>query len=96
MAQPHTVILSNPAVRVALEDAWVASAPGSSGGHEEGGFVIRDVNGNLDVVRWPAGERDSMRVPPHPNCQTGDSRIVATFHTHPNTGDDYLQEPSEN
>jgi hypothetical protein len=31
----------------------------------------------------------------HPNCKIGDSRIVATFHTHPNTGEDYLQEPGE-
>lgn len=95
MPQPHNVILSNPSVRAALEDAWLASAPGGSGGHEEGGFVTTDAKGNLIVVRWPEGDQDSIRVPPHPNCKTGDSRIVATFHTHPNTGDDYLQEPSE-
>jgi len=95
MPQRHKVILNDPGVRAALEDAWVASALGGSGGHEEGGFVTTDANGNLDVVRWPGGERDSMRVPPHANCKIGDSRIVATFHTHPNTGDDYLQEPSE-
>lgn len=57
--------------------------------------MTTDADGNLNVVRWPEGERDSIRVPPHPNCEIGGSRIVATFHTHPNTGDDYLQEPSE-
>jgi hypothetical protein len=46
-------------------------------------------------VRWPEGKQDSILVPSHPNCKIGDSRIVATFHTHPNTGDDYLQEPGE-
>jgi len=34
-------------------------------------------------------------VPSHPNCKIGDEVIVASFHTHPNTGEDYLQEPSE-
>ena len=44
---------------------------------------------------WYAGERDSLRVPSHQNCEVDGKRIVATFHTHPNTGKDYLQEPSE-
>lgn len=95
MAESHNAILSNPVVRAALQDAWAASEPGVSGGHEEGGFVTTDENGNLNVVRWPVGERDSMRVPRHQNCKIEDKGIVATFHTHPNTGDDYLQEPSE-
>lgn len=34
-------------------------------------------------------------LPPHHNCQFGGRDIVASFHTHPNTGSDYLQEPSE-
>ena len=51
MAESHNAILSNPSVRAALQDAWAASEPGVSGGHEEGGFVTRDENGNLDVVR---------------------------------------------
>ena len=28
-------------------------------------------------------------------CRIGEMEIVATFHTHPNTGLDYVQEPSE-
>jgi len=72
MAESHNAILSNPSVRAALQDAWAASEPGVSGGHEEGGFVTRDENGNLDVVRWPVGERDSMRVPLHQNCKFGE------------------------
>jgi len=36
-----------------------------------------------------------MLVPRHQNCKIEDRWIVATFHTHPNTGGDYLQEPSE-
>ena len=62
MPQPHNVILNNPVVRAALETAWVDSAAEVSGGHEEGGFVSTDAAGNMDVVRWPEGERDSIRV----------------------------------
>jgi len=34
-------------------------------------------------------------VPSHPNCEIDGLEIVASFHTHPNTGSDYWQEPSE-
>jgi len=34
-------------------------------------------------------------LPPHPNGKINENDIAATFHTHPNTGSDYLQEPSE-
>jgi len=34
-------------------------------------------------------------LPTHLNCKIGEDEIVATFHTDPNTGSDYLQEPSE-
>ncbi|HZM86209.1 MAG TPA: DUF4329 domain-containing protein [Blastocatellia bacterium] len=95
MSQPHNEIFRDPAVRAALEAAWLDSAPGVSGGHEEGGFVITNNDGTLSVVRWPVGERDLIAVPPHPNCEFEGSQIVASFHTHPNTGEDYLQEPSE-
>ena len=33
-------------------------------------------------------------MPPHPACRIGGRDIVATFHTHPNTGTDFLQEPT--
>jgi hypothetical protein len=63
--------------------------------HEEGGFVIRDEDGGLSVRRWPKGLQASIQVPPHRNCVFEGREIVASFHTHPNTGSDYLQEPSE-
>jgi len=34
-------------------------------------------------------------LPPHHDCKIGEDEIVASFHTHPNTGSDFLQEPSE-
>jgi hypothetical protein len=80
---------------MALKQAWEDSRPGVTGGHEEGGFILRDLASNLSVARWPAGAQNSISLPPHQNCKIGDYEIVATFHTHPNTGRNYLQEPSE-
>jgi len=88
-------ILDDPVVRAALKQAWEDSQPGPTGDHEEGGFILRDSAGNLRIECWPHGQQNSMVVPPHPNCRINDQDIVATFHTHPNTGADYVQEPGE-
>jgi hypothetical protein len=95
MVQDPITILNVPTIRTALRQAWEDSQPGLTGGHEEGGFVLRNQAGDLSVVRWPKGAQNSILLPPHPNCQLGQNDIIATFHTHPNTGGDYLQEPSE-
>jgi hypothetical protein len=95
MVQQRGTILDNAAVCAALTQAWEDSQPGVTGGHEEGGFILRGSAGDLSVVRWPKGTQNGIIVPPHPNCKIGERDIVATFHTHPNTGGDYLQEPSE-
>ena len=88
-------ILSDLVVRDALKQAWKDSRPGPTGGHEEGGFILRDSAGELRVERWPHGQQNTIVVPSHWGCRFGDQDIVATFHTHPNIGGDYLQEPSE-
>jgi hypothetical protein len=95
MPQSPNSILDNPAVRATLYQAWRDSNPGLTGGHEEGGFILQDQAQNLSIVRWPGGAQNSIHVPPHPNCKIGEQNIVASFHTHPNTGNDYLQEPGE-
>jgi len=95
MLDKATSILNDPTVRTALKQAWEDSEPGPTGGHEEGGFILRDAAGNLSVERWPHGEQNSIIVPVHHNCRIRDQDIVATFHTHPNTGSDYLQAPGE-
>jgi hypothetical protein len=95
MPEPIISFLNDPAVGAALARAWLDSHPGVTGGHEEGGFILRDESGNLEVVRWPVGQLNTIQVPSHPGCRIGDWEIVATFHTHPNTGSDFLQEPSE-
>jgi hypothetical protein len=94
MAQQPLAILNGPTIRVALRQAWEDSQPGLIGGHEEGGFILSDAIGNLQVERWPKGAQNSIILPSHVNCKFGELDIVATFHTHPNTGSDFLQEPS--
>lgn len=88
-------ILSNENIRFGLNQAWLDSNPNVTGGHEEGGFVVRNENAVLNVIRWDAGNQNTIRVPAHLNCKINNLEIVASFHTHPNTGNDYLQEPSE-
>lgn len=95
MSEQRGTVLNEPTVCAALRQAWQDSQPGLSGGHEEGGFVLKDSAGNLSVVRWPKGIQNAIALPPHSNCKIGENDIVATFHTHPNIGDDFLQEPSE-
>jgi len=92
---PAAALLSDSGVRAALRRAWDESHPGTAGGHEEGGFVLRDQAGHLTVVRWPQGFQNGIVLPPHPQCRAGEREIVASFHTHPNTANQYLQEPGE-
>jgi hypothetical protein len=95
MNQRYTEILNNSLVRTELKRAWADSNPGLTGGHEEGGFILKDSEENFNVVRWVTGEQNSIFLPAHPGCKIEGTTIVASFHTHPNTGGDYLQEPSE-
>jgi len=95
MPQQHITILTNSVVLAELKRAWQESQPGVSGGHEEGGFILQDAAGNISVDRWPKGAQDTIILPPRPNCRIGGKDIVGSLHTHPNTGSDYLQEPSE-
>lgn len=88
-------ILGHRTVRLALTEAWVESKPGLAGGHEEGGFIVVDGEDELSVRLWQAGEENQIKVPEHRGCAVDGLPIVATFHTHPNTGPDYLQEPGE-
>jgi len=88
-------VLNNAVVRAALKQAWQDSNPGVTGEHEEGGFVLQDAANSLSILRWPKGLQDSIFVSLHRGCRIDEQDIVASFHTHPNTGGDFLQEPSE-
>ena len=82
-------------IRNPLRNAWEESKPGTQDAHEEGGFVLHNSAGNLEVHRWPKGFQATITVPPHPSCQFNQMDIVFSFHTHPNVSDEFLQEPSE-
>jgi len=89
-----TEISQNSVVVAQLKQAWQDSESNISGGHEEGGFIVVDDSGILSVVRWGKGTRNEIVLPPHRNCFMNGKIIVASFHTHPNTGSDFQQEPS--
>jgi hypothetical protein len=89
-----TEISQNSAVVAELKQAWQDSEPDVSGGHEEGGFIVVDDFGFLSVARWGKGSQNEIILPPHRNCFVGGKAIVPSFHTHPNTGADFQQEPS--
>ncbi len=87
-------ILENQIILSELKQAWLDSEPDVSGGHEEGGFIVADDFGDLSVVRWTRGTQNAIILPPHRNCFIDGKEVVASFHTHPNTGGDFQQEPS--
>lgn len=87
-------IIENEVVLSEIKNAWNDSVPSLSDGHEEGGFIVIDEFENLSVVRWEKGKQNEIVLPPHRNCFAREKEIVASFHTHPNTGKDYQQEPS--
>ncbi len=95
MPDNYAIILRNPEVCAALRKAWQDSSPVVFDGHEEGGFIAQDAKGRFNVIRWSKGEKNCILVPPHDECKIGEDDIVASFHTHPNTGNEFLQEPSE-
>ena len=82
-------------MRTSIREAWDESDPGIFGGHEEGGFVLKDQDSGFHVIRWPRGGRNEIVVPPHANGFVDGVEIIASFHTHPNSGSRFLQEPSE-
>jgi len=87
-------VLDDDTIRHLFLHAWQESQPGTSDAHEEGGFVLRNVDGSLIVERWPRGAQNQILVPPHAGGKRNDLLIVATFHTHPNPGVEFQQEPS--
>ena len=88
-------LLGNAGVIDQLRRAFEESGVGTDRPIEQGGFIVRDpVSGAVEVIRLPARERDSLA---YPICADGSHRgkqIVGSFHTHPNIGTDWRQEPS--
>jgi hypothetical protein len=90
-----TSLIGVPEVKRGMIQAKNDSNFGSAEKHEEGGLILKDKNGNLSTQAWPAGETDRLIPPSHPDGGVGDKEIVGSYHTHPNIGSDYRQEPSQ-
>jgi len=88
-------ILADPNVQEGMRQAWEDSDDGGPNDHEEGGYIVRNPDGSLEVVRVPTGDEDSLSFDIHPSGTIGDQEIVGSFHTHPNTGTTYDDEPSQ-
>ena len=88
-------LLADPKVLAGMRQAFEESDVGGSVPREQGGFLVRDPpTGAFAVARLPASERDSLA---YPLCADGvfqGQEIVGSFHTHPNTGQEWRQEPS--
>lgn len=87
-------ILDDGSVREALRQAWEDSEPDTPNAHEEGGFVLLTPNGKFAVERWPRGAQQSICPPPFTRGKRNGLVILATLHTHPNSGPEYRQGPS--
>ena len=87
-------LLQNNIVKAGIKSAWQGSVPGLTGGHEEGGFILQSSANEIFIQRWSVGIHNQISVPLHDNCRIDENDILASFHTHPNTGTNFLQEPS--
>ncbi len=88
------MVLDHAEIRDALAFAWRRSEPGTPQAHEEGGFIVQREDRSLFVIGWQRGLQNEIFVPPHPGGKRGNMTIVATYHTHPNPGPKFQQEPS--
>ena len=86
-------VITDPGVRKILLLAWEESNPGTPEAHEEGGFILKQPDGTLSAERWPRGSQDEIVIPSHTGGQRNGLTILATFHTHPNAGPEFLQSP---
>ena len=97
MTTPPTAseLLSNPAVLDGMRRAYHESNVGGINPVEQGAFIVRDLpDGAVAVTRLPAAACDSLSYPICPDGTCEGRQIVGSFHTHPNTGPEWQQEPS--
>ena len=88
-------LLAHSSVIDGMRQAFVESDVGGSNPIEQGGFLVRDSpTGFLTVIRLPSSARDSLSFPLCSDGQYLGQEIIGSFHTHPNTGNEWRQEPS--
>jgi hypothetical protein len=78
-------------MRLAYEDSRV----GTDNPIEQGGLIVRNsTSGALEIVRLPPSGRDQLVYPICADGMYRGKQIVGSFHTHPNTGPEWRQQPS--
>ena len=53
-----------------------------------------NAQGEYVIDRWQSGSASKIFASPHPGGKRNNEIIVATFHTHPNTGKSFEQVPN--
>jgi hypothetical protein len=94
--------LSDRAICAEIGRAWQESeANDPTSRHEEGGYIVRNADRSLSIVRWLRGEQSGIMPPAMHGENRYDGReVVATFHTRPNPlvdelGREWKEGPSE-
>ena len=88
-------LLADPNVLAGMRRAYDDSDVGGPQPMEQGGFLVRDpLTGIVAVIRLASSGRDSLCYLLCPKGLSQDQEIVGSFHTYPNTGPEWLQEPS--
>jgi hypothetical protein len=88
-------LLANAEVIDQLRRAYDESRVGTDDPAEQGGFLLIDpVHCIVEVAKLPSGAPDSLAFPICADGMYQGKTIVGSFHTHPNAGADWRQEPS--
>jgi hypothetical protein len=56
MDERIAALLRDESVRAGLRQAWEECSPGVFGGHEEGGFICINGQGEYVIDRWQSGK----------------------------------------
>src|SRR5947209_5345241 len=79
MTEQLAKLLADDTLRAGLRQAWDDSQPDSPDPHEEGGFILKDASGALDILRWPAGKKRTIMVPPHQSGRLAIGKSLLRF-----------------
>jgi RHS repeat-associated protein len=88
-------IFNDPIVNRAMRQAYVLSNVGIKGWEvEQGGTIGMNSNRTFFVSTWGHGKQSSIIPDYYPTGMIGNAEVVGSFHTHPNIGKGWQQEPS--
>jgi hypothetical protein len=88
-------LLADRRVISGLKQAELDSDMGGPHPVEQGGFILKDPQtGQLSIARWPQGLGDQIQPVLSSDGTYQGKVIVGSFHTHPNVGPEWKQEPS--